>query len=99
MEEFAGAFADADSLEVLDIYPASEAPIPGITGEVLAEKIAAQGRAAYFAPSFADAVSRCLGRAGKDDLVLTLGAGNVSQIGALLLQALEPTEEIVREQN
>ncbi len=95
MEEFAGAFADADTLQVLDIYPASEAPIPGITGEALAEKIAAQGRDASFAPSFADAVSRCLGRATQEDLVLTLGAGNVAQVGPLLLQALEPREEIV----
>ncbi|MEO5935652.1 MAG: UDP-N-acetylmuramate--L-alanine ligase [Terriglobales bacterium] len=98
MEDFAGAFADADTLEVLDIYPASEAPIEGVTGERLAEKIAARGTNASFAASFPDAVSRCLGKAVPDDMVLTLGAGNVAQIGPLLLSALEPDPEIVREE-
>ena len=40
IEEFTAAFADADSLYVLDIYAASEKPIEGITGEILAQKIA-----------------------------------------------------------
>src|SRR5207249_7534509 len=39
MDEFASAFSDADSLLVLDIYPASEQPIEGITGEALAQRI------------------------------------------------------------
>ncbi len=43
MDEFATAFRDADSLVLLDIYPASEAPIPGITSHVLAERIAQNG--------------------------------------------------------
>jgi len=40
MEEFSTAFGDADSLFVLDIYAASEKPIEGISGEVLAGTIA-----------------------------------------------------------
>ena len=40
MDEFANAFGDADSLFLLDIYPASEAPIEGVTSEALARKIA-----------------------------------------------------------
>jgi UDP-N-acetylmuramate--alanine ligase len=99
MEEFAEAFGDADTLQVLDIYPASEAPIPGITGEALVAKMRAKGIPASFAPSFPDAVSHSLGAAKSGDLVITLGAGNVSQIGALLLQALEPGESGVREGN
>ena len=99
MDEFAGAFRDADTLQVLDIYPASEQPIPGITGEALVEKIVQQGTNASFAESFPAAISRCLGMAKKDELVLTLGAGNVSQIGPMLLQALEPGEESVRQGN
>ena len=43
MEEFATAFGDADSLVLLDIYPASEAPIPGVTSLALAELIAQNG--------------------------------------------------------
>ena len=43
LDEFATAFRDADSVLVLDIYPASEPPIPGITGEMLANRIAEAG--------------------------------------------------------
>src|SRR5437764_184222 len=57
MDEFATAFSDADSLIVLDIYPASEQPIEGITGEALADKIREKGnREAEYAASFDDAV-------------------------------------------
>ncbi|HUR36922.1 MAG TPA: UDP-N-acetylmuramate--L-alanine ligase [Terriglobales bacterium] len=99
MEDFAQAFGDADTLEVLDIYPASEQPIPGITGEALVRRIALTGTDASFAASFPDAISRCLGKAKEGELVLTLGAGSVSQIGPMLLQALEGKEEIVRAGN
>ena len=44
MDEFATAFQDADSLAVLDIYAASEAPIEGITGEALARRIMPSNR-------------------------------------------------------
>ena len=43
MDEFATAFGDADSLVLLDIYPASEAPIPGVTSQALAERITQNG--------------------------------------------------------
>ncbi len=89
MDEFATAFGDADGVEVLDIYAASEQPIDGITGEVLARRVreAAGGRVAY-ASSMAEAVGRLVAAARDGDMILTLGAGNVSQAGALLLEAL-----------
>ena len=53
LEEFATAFRDADSVIVLDIYPASEPPIPGITGEMLANRITETGgQEALYASSF-----------------------------------------------
>ena len=89
MEEFAAAFVDADVVEVLDIYAASEEPIAGVTGAALAERIAAQsGGGASFAPSTEVAVRRLVAEARKGDVVLTLGAGNVSQAGPMLLEAL-----------
>src|SRR3954468_2864983 len=57
LEEFATSFGDADNLFVLDIYPASEQPIPGITAEFLTEKIGATGKAALYVGSMADAVT------------------------------------------
>jgi UDP-N-acetylmuramate--alanine ligase len=91
MDEFATAFGDADSLQVLDIYAASEQPIEGITGEVLASKISGNGNAsAKYAASFDDAVSAATSTAQEGDMILTLGAGSVSQIGPLLLERLQP---------
>jgi UDP-N-acetylmuramate--alanine ligase len=88
MEEFAGAFSDADAVEVLDIYAASEQPIAGITGEALAQRIASSGVCAEYAANVEEAVQRLASMAGEGDLILTLGAGNVSQAGAALLEAL-----------
>jgi len=90
MDEFATAFADADSLQVLDIYPASEQPIEGITGEALARKIAEKGNtSAKYAGSFEDAVTAAMANAADGDIVLTLGAGSVSQLGAIVLDKLQ----------
>ena len=90
LDEFATAFNDADTVSVLDIYAASEQPIPGITGEHLAERIAKDGnRHATYVSSFADAADLITKSAQSGDLVLTLGAGNVSQLGPLVLEQLE----------
>src|SRR5450432_689947 len=58
LEEFTTAFDDADTLFVLDIYAASEKPIDGITGEILAQRIREKsGKTVEYASSFADAVN------------------------------------------
>jgi UDP-N-acetylmuramate--alanine ligase len=89
MDDFAGAFGDADAVQVLDIYAASEQPIEGITGEVLAGAIQAKngGRVVY-AASMAEAVERLAADARPGEMILTLGAGSVSQAGPMLLEAL-----------
>jgi len=90
MDEFATAFTDADSLFVLDIYAASEKPIEGITGEALARQIAEKGqRAAVYVSSFADATTAVAAQAQPGDMILTLGAGSVSQLGPMILEKLE----------
>jgi UDP-N-acetylmuramate--alanine ligase len=90
MNEFATVFADADSLIVLDIYAASEQPIEGITGEALAKKIAEKGdQHTEYASSFEDAVASAAAAAEPGDMVLTLGAGSVSQLGPMVLERLQ----------
>ena len=90
MEEFTTAFADADSLIVLDIYAASEKPIEGITGETLANRIReASGKPVQYVPSFAAAVEAACAQAHEGDMVLTLGAGSVSQLGPAILERLK----------
>jgi len=89
MDEFATAFHDADSLIVLDIYAASEQPIPGITGEALAARIQqAGGTKARYGPSFAEAAEEVSSVAEEGDMIMTLGAGSVSQLGPMILEKL-----------
>ena len=89
LEEFATAFGDADSLFVLDIYAASEKPIEGISGEALAYTISEKsGRTALYVRSFAETVSAVAAVAEDGDMILTLGAGTVSQLGPLILEKL-----------
>jgi UDP-N-acetylmuramate--alanine ligase len=87
MDEFSIAFSGADTVIVLPIYAASEDPIPGVTAERLAERI--QAARVEFAAEFAIAVSAVAASAREGDLILTLGAGSVSQLAPQILAALE----------
>jgi UDP-N-acetylmuramate--alanine ligase len=90
MDEFTTAFADADTICLLDIYPASEKPIEGITAQALVRRIAGAGkRNVAYASSFSEAVASVAALAQPGDMVLTLGAGSISQLGAMLLQELD----------
>jgi UDP-N-acetylmuramate--alanine ligase len=86
LDMFRGAFKDADSVIVLPIYAASEQPIPGVTAELLASRI--EGPEVQYAPDFPTAVAAVVAQAHEGDLILTLGAGSVSQLGPLILTAL-----------
>ena len=93
MEEFTTAFADADSLFLLDIYAASEKPIEGITAEVLAQRIREKdGKPVAYVTSVADAIGAATKAAQAGDMILTLGAGSISQLGPLVLQKLRERE-------
>jgi UDP-N-acetylmuramate--alanine ligase len=90
MDEFTTAFSDADSLVVLDIYAASEKPIEGITGEDLANRITGHAnRPAIYAASVSQAVSAVAAAAQPGDMILTLGAGSVSQLGPAIVEKLQ----------
>jgi UDP-N-acetylmuramate--alanine ligase len=91
LEQFGGAFKDADTVIVLPIYAASEEPIPGVTAERLAERIKTEkgGPRIEFAPDFAAAICAAAAAAQNGDLILTLGAGSVSQLAPQILAALE----------
>jgi len=87
LDQFSDAFVDADTVSVLPIYAASEEPIPGVTAEALVAKIV--GPKTKFVPDFAAAVAGVVKSAHPGDLIMTLGAGNVSQLGPQILAALE----------
>ncbi|HVP55495.1 MAG TPA: UDP-N-acetylmuramate--L-alanine ligase [Candidatus Eisenbacteria bacterium] len=90
MDEFATAFADADSLFVLDIYAASEPPIEGITSQALVARIKEVGaREARHVGSFPEAADAVVAAAQPGDMILTLGAGSVSHLGPAILEKLQ----------
>jgi UDP-N-acetylmuramate--alanine ligase len=89
MDEFALAFNNADVLFVLEIYAASEAPIEGITAEILAENIKRYGhKDANYIGSIETAAATVVPLLKEGDLVITLGAGNVTRLSDEILGLL-----------
>jgi len=93
MEDFTTAFAGADSLFLLEIYAASEKPIEGITAQALGNRISEKsGKPVQYVASFTDAVKPVSDVAQEGDMILTLGAGSVSQLGPMILEKLKERE-------
>ena len=78
--EFGRAFDNADRVVVTDVYPASETPLPGITGQTIADEIAAHGhRGVSYQPRL-DRLHCDVGNMiAAGDLILSLGAGNIHE--------------------
>ncbi|SFS18839.1 UDP-N-acetylmuramate--L-alanine ligase [Granulicella pectinivorans] len=87
--EFLTAFENADTVEMVDIYSAGEAPIAGVTAAALAAEMSRRKDSVEYAPTMDGAVKRLALRAQPNSLIITLGAGTVSQAGPLLLAALK----------
>jgi len=88
-EEFGRAFSQADLLILTDIYAAGEAPIPGISGEVLKEEVERQTQQTVTYIPDATIIARYLAQVVEPgDLVMTMGAGNVYLVGEELVEKL-----------
>ncbi len=86
MEQFARCFYHSDMLLLTEIYAASEQPIAGVTGSRLAQEVASHGHHdLHFCPTMAEALERLKSSLVPGDVVMTLGAGNVWQLGEELL--------------
>jgi UDP-N-acetylmuramate--alanine ligase len=94
-KEFGRAFDDADRVVVADVYPASEAPIVGISGETIADEIAVHGhRGVSYQPHF-EWLHRDVGNMlDSGDLVLSLGAGNIHEQLSILAADLVIAETL-----
>ena len=87
-QEFCTAFHDADALVLLDIYAAGETPLPGVTTGLLCEGLISQGqREVYYLRERAEVVPFLQGYLRANDILLTLGAGDVWQGGEAFLHA------------
>jgi UDP-N-acetylmuramate--alanine ligase len=91
-EEFSTAFTAADAIVLMDVYSAGEVPIPGISGRTLLDGVLEReprSRVAYL-PHRADIAPYLSARLRPGDLVMTMGAGDVTTVGPELLRAMAP---------
>jgi len=85
--EFGAALGLADEAVVLDVYAAREDPEPGVTGKLVADAVpgGTGGGKAHYVPDFADVPKVVAALAAPGDLVLTMGAGDITRMGPLVL--------------
>ena len=86
---FGPPLAGADEVIVTDVFAASEAPIPGVSGRLVCQSVEAAGGVARFVERVSDAVGVLAELVGDGDLVLLLGAGDISSAAEDLAQRLE----------
>jgi UDP-N-acetylmuramate--alanine ligase len=84
--EFGAALGLADEVVVLDVYAAREDPEPGVSGRLVADAV--PGGTARYVPSFDDVPRVVASVVAPGDLVLTMGAGDVTRLGPLVLEEL-----------
>ncbi len=88
--DFGAAFDDADRVVILDVYSAGEAPVPGVSGKTVVDAILRhrpRTRLAYF-PHRGDVAQYVADRARPGDLVMTMGAGDVTALGPEIVRAM-----------
>lgn len=91
--EFGRALSSADRVVVSDIYAAREAPIPGVTGELIANAVAKTAGDVIYAPHRADLAALLAEMVEPGDLVLTMGAGDITLLPTELAALLEASEK------
>ena len=89
--EFGAAFVDADVIVVTDVYAAREEPVPGVTGKTISDAVSMClfGRPVAYVPERKELLAYLAARARPGDLVLTLGAGDITTFAGELLEALD----------
>ncbi len=90
--EMGGELSAADEVVVLDVYAAREEPDPAVTGALVAAGVTLPSDVVHVSPERGDVPDLLAARARPGDLVLTLGAGDVTTLGPLVLDALRRTE-------
>jgi UDP-N-acetylmuramate--alanine ligase len=92
-KEFARSFDDADIVVITDVYPAREVPIEGVTGELISNQAKNYGhKNVIYIPDFDDISGKLLEIIKENDLVITIGAGNICRISDQILDILRNKE-------
>lgn len=96
-DDFGRALQNADLVFVTDIYPASELPIEGVTAQTIVDAVAIHGKVSAKVVGPVQDAHHVVGNALQPgDLLLTLGAGNVHEIGTKIARDMAVLEELVR---
>ncbi len=88
-EEFAAALSTADAVVVLDVYGAREEPEPGVTGALVSGLVSLDVGKVVYEPSFDRVPALVAGMVGEGDLVVTMGAGDVTMLGPEIVGELD----------
>jgi UDP-N-acetylmuramate--alanine ligase len=83
-DEFAEALATADDVTVVDVYPAREVPVPGVTGKLIVDALSDRGVLAGWTPAVEQGAERLARRSRPGDVALVLGAGDVDRAVGML---------------
>jgi UDP-N-acetylmuramate--alanine ligase len=87
-DEFGAALSAADEVVVTDVYGSREDPVPGVTGEIIAESARRHGASSHYVPHMADLAAYLADRVQPGDLVLTMGAGDITVMPTELAKRL-----------
>jgi UDP-N-acetylmuramate--alanine ligase len=89
-QDFGGAFAGADRVVLTDVYGAGEQPVPGVSGKLVADAVSSRlpGRPVAYLPHRSDLMNYLASFSRPGDLVLTMGAGDITTVGGELLSRL-----------
>ena len=98
-EEFGQALGLADEVVVLEVFAPGEDPIPGASGQVMASNVPLPAEHVVFEPSWSAVPAHLADRARPGDIVMTLGAGDISMMGPEVLALLERRERDARNQD
>src|SRR3954451_5168286 len=93
-EQFAEVLALADLVVVMDVYAAREDPVPGVTGNLIASAVPLPREQVIFEPSWAAVPGVVAGLTRTGDLVLTVGAGDVTMLGPEVLATLREADAV-----
>ncbi len=87
------ALGAADEVVVLDVYVAREEPDPEVTGRLVSDAVPLPAEHVHLVPDLDDVAAELVRLARPGDLVLTLGAGSVTEVGPVVLELLRRGEE------
>ena len=87
-DEFGAALSGADEVVITDVYGSREEPVPGVTGAMVVEAVRRHGAIAHYVPHRRDLADFLAERVAEGDLVLTMGAGDITLVPTELAMRL-----------